>query len=655
MLASLAFVAIARSGWLSVVPGWLLAVACLAILLVVPGWSIRRLLSASDDSIRGLAEAGAYGLGWWAFLGLAFFFARLTLDIFAWLALVATACVTFVPARTSTPSAPVTDRWSPAALAAVAVVFAAISAQSARFHPVYFDTYFHLAGARQVLEGGPYTATDPFLGGAAPSLVPYSANTWYLLLALSSWSAHVPIEISYVAASALVAVGSVLIVYVLGRVMLGDRARAVLTATIYVMYMTIAYTWIIVPVLPVMYMAFGAYPGELLRFLPYTLLLVLMIEVAAGAFIRGPAIGAALITAALVTIHGQYLLYVAVSGYALFVAALFMRDRVSRLRRYALAAIPMGIVGMGFVLLRAGLGVQNAAHWYTLPYDENPYVVQHDYLVLRPNLFTLNPTAFIAPAGVIYGIAIAGAVAILIGGWAGIRRAHVAYALVLLLVPFTIMYNPIVIPLLVRIFTWILPRRLDFFPNLLVFVALAGAFITAVLTALFRRYLPRVESRAATWAVIVGAAVVMLASPTVRDPLVTALGPRADAIDITAERHDDLIAYFDTQPGPVVVCADLSTSYLIGAFTSQRVIAVDSTRMGVSDEESAQRLADNQAMLSGTLTAQAFRALAGRYGVEYVVLPHASPAAAALLAFGIFDIVHTSPGEDVLRLSAPRE
>jgi hypothetical protein len=651
----LALTGLARSGRLEVVPGPALAGFVLIALLVVPGLALGQRFSRTTDGVRGLAEAGALGLGWWAILGVGYFYAPIPFEVFAWIGLLACVFLTFLPRRTAQATAGITDPWFVAVLAVITIAFAAVSAQASRFHIVYFDTYFHLAGVGRLLEGGTYHAQDPFLGGAAPAQTPYAANTWYLLLALTSWFARVPPEITYVAASAIVAVASILVVYVLARAILGDRPRAVLSAAIYVAYITVVYTWIIVPVLPVMYMAFGPYPGEVLRFLPYTLLLLLLIEAVSSddAGINGAS--AALITAALVTIHGQYLLYLAVSLFALFVAALFARQRIARLKRYARIAVPISAAVVVFLVLRAGLGSRIADRWFVLPYDTNPFVVQHDYLVLTPNLYMLNPTALIAPSGVILVAGIIGGIAMLAGTWAGVDRRRLAYALALLVVPVAIVWNPIVIPVLVRLVTWVLPRRIDFFSNLLVFAGVAFAFLVAALMTLVRRALPAADGRAMTLLVILAATGLALASSTFREPIATALVPRPGAIDITAERHDELISYFNALPDPVVVCADTNTSYLLGAFTKHHVVSVDETRMGVSDAEAAQRVADNQALLSGTLSAFAFRNLADRYGVQYLVLSHDSPARASILALGSVAVAFETHDSVVLKWTAPRE
>lgn len=654
-LISLALTGLAPAGWLTTIPGLAIASFVLIVLLMAPGVALRERLSRTTDGVRGLAEAGALGLGWWALLGVGYFYAPVPFEVFAWISLLACVCVTFIPRRRVQATTRVTDRWFVAVLAVSAIAFAAVSAQASRFHIVYFDTYFHLAGVRQLLEGGTYHAQDPFLGGTVPAQSPYAANTWYLVLALTSWFARVPPEITYVAASAIVGVGSVLVVYVLARAILGDRPRAVFCVAIYVAYITIVYTWIIAPVLPVMYMAFGPYPGEVLRFLPYTLLLVLLVETVSSEDARPDGASAALITAALVTIHGQYLLYLAVSLFSLFVAALFARRRIARLKRYARIAVPISAVAAVFLVLRAGLASRIADHWFVLPYDTNPFVVQHDYLVITPSLYMLNPTALIAPSGVIFAVGIFGGIAMLAGTWARVDRQRLAYALALLVVPIVIVWNPIVIPVLVHLVTWVLPRRIDFFSNLLVFAGVGFAFLVAALLTLVRRAVPAANSRAMTLLVIITAAGLALASSTLRDPIATALVPRPGAIDITAERHDELISYFAALPNSVVVCADTNTSYLLGAFTVHHVVSVDETRMGVSDAEAARRIADNQALLSGTLDVSAFRTLADRYGVQYLVLPQDSPAPANILALGLVNVAFKTQDSVVLKWNAPRE
>lgn len=326
-------------GYLSSIPDYLRASILVFVLLFWPGNILFRFffLNSSEkiDCLQFIAYSFCFGVVFWSIIGFAYFYFNLKLDFIIIISLILSFFgsvllnnflkIKLIPEKSLFLNKRIFSLYF-IFLYFLIVLFAFLTFFSAHYEKVEFDVFFHLAGIQKILTRETYLGSDFFLGGQATGLLPYMANGWYFILAIFSKISQVGPEKIYIVMSTIVSIVSVLVIYSLSRLILKEPKLAIISASLYIVYITIIYTRIIKPFFEVIYTAFLAHPGEALRFTIFPVLTIFLIKyIFSGK--KAYLFSSLIFTVSIATIHIQYYLYLAITLISLLLISFFIKEK----------------------------------------------------------------------------------------------------------------------------------------------------------------------------------------------------------------------------------------------------------------------------------------------------------------------------------------
>lgn len=637
-------VLLAALSFFGILPGGLKVVKEILFFLTIflfPGYLLWRYLSpGAGVSKRGEAPAFdhleqvplyfSFSVAFWSGLGLAYFYLYLPLDYIIGLFLVILLALTVKEALSKGGPQPASDDVSPCpkgpilwyylALGVVVAVFAGLLWLAAPYQQADFDTYFHVAAVRKIAERSVWLNADQFLGNGAPAQLPYAANSWYLMLAVFSRISHLDITQIYVMTVVLLSVVAVLAFYLVVKTLLASKLLSLLATIAYVFYLFVVYTYQVSGVFTVLYPTFMPYPGEMLRFIIFPVMFAVLVKYIVSGH-KPFLLALALLAVALVTVHLQFLIYVALTLGSIGLLLLILIKRYKQhFFRAVIASLVIGGASLVFFLPKVLFANSAVASSYMeLPFWLNPDVVQKDYLFVTKDLYLLNFSGLFARTGVHFLLSLLVLPLIFLPQLKVDRLKAVLFSSVVVLL--FIIYNPLVVPLLVKTISWVVPRRIAAFSHWAIYFSVSFAVFALLVTYPLTIWKKNDKLALLPLAITIVLAVLIASLPVFATPVAKAVNNGGHYANITELREEGLFRFLNTQVEPEsVIAADLGTSYLIAALTGQYVIAVTPNRMGVGGEAALVRFMDALNISSLNLPLEELKKTMSKYGSKYIVV-----------------------------------
>lgn len=248
-----------------------------------------------------------------------------------------------------------------------------------------------------------------------------------------------------------------------------------------------------------------------------------------------------------------------------------------------------------------------------------------DYLFLNDHFYILNPVILLSSGGIIFSLTFLSLIILFIFKF----KESLDYSILvmfsgIIIVPLFLIYNPLIVPFLVKIMTWILPRRINYNPNFLIFFTILFSSISFFI-AKFLKKIKLFQNKKIILDVIplffiIFLIVLLLGIKDLREGVLTAINAKEGYLNIVEIPKNNLFNYLNTKiPKESIICSDPSTSYLVGAYTSHYVASFHLTRMGVSYEEAAKRAYDNDRIMGLSLFLEDLIKISDRYRCNYIV------------------------------------
>jgi len=446
-----------------------------------------------------------------------------------------------------------------------------------------------------------------------------------MILGILAKISRVGPERVYPVICSIVAVLSVFTIYTFTKFIIKDSRLCAISACFYIVYTCLAQPPLIKNFFEIIYTGFAGYPGEMLGFILYPVLVILLTKYILDGE-KAYLYSSVLMAFPLITVHAQFFLYLAILIGALFLACLFKRPVKKYIGRFLSVSLPLILLSLLLYAVKHTSNIHLADHWFVVPFND-PYIVKHDYLVFNRHLYMLNIFNLLDKHRMIFIFSYASLFILLTPVLKKfVKTENLFMVSAVILAPLLLIYNPLLVPVLVKAITWVLPRRINYFNNEMLFYTLLFAFVALLfelLTLLLGRLYKKkilVVHESCTVVLVIILVLGLYGNKHVKDSFWSAVSSKENYLDITAIPNDSLYIFLNTKlPKESIVCSDYDTSYLVGAYTSHFVVSVDKARMGVPEAELDKRSADNIEIMKLSMQPAELRSYLTRYRVDFLV------------------------------------
>ena len=509
--------------------------------------------------------------------------------------------------------------------AVVVIMCSILVAYKSQFQHLDFDTWYHLANIRKIIDNGIVVGGNPFFKLGEPSSFAYASHPWYLAFALTSKMAKVSVGWSYVILSAVLIVLFFFANYTLLKIILPDK-RIALFAAIAMMSIwlyTFALGW---RTLNSAFPEFIIYPHEFPRLVLFPLLFAYVFEYVR--FYENELwLVISMLSIAIIGIYPLFVFWVPVFIVMPLLLSCFFCTPIERAKTIALAA---HIILSAILILCLQISFP-----LTLPYSSVTISISRAAYIwnnitplwlVNANLFSAHPSYLIDK-----GWQIILALFVIAAFYYYRRKSSLADILskknidvrfIITLVAaaigyYFILFNPFIVPFLLKLFVWPYPlyrmhEAVVVLSNCVIYGALASIIFAPIL-GLFKE---NVLGKLLPITILVVCSLSPLLSQNLKTIVGNALFNNTSPSMLRLPNEHPYAELSKLEKG--VVAVDMLMAESVTALTHHYVVAVPRDS-DISSTE--QRAIDNSSILSYNVNFHEMKKLLSRYGCKYIVVP----------------------------------
>lgn len=621
--------------------GEIAAFAGIVTVLFIPGSVVKYFLfrKTSDfDGLENLSIILCLGVSFWVIPSLIGFRLHLPLLFFVYLLLGMVLIYLRILILAGEKEKPVfikgvTVHWPVVVFGVLSILFCISVYVSSRFQGDFFDTFYHIASMRQVAQGERlFGVPDVFVNGMT-ALSPYIDNVWYFIGGFISFLNHLPVTVVYMVMSFVLSMCAISAFYVLTKVFITRSWLSFIATVLYV-----CFWFFLIPFLGAyhtlfqnFFFAFLPYPAETVNMIIFPIVIAFYFRYLLNGK-NSDIIAFGLLTMTAVSVHTSsvfFITFVILSGFI----TIWISKRVALIQtKRCLVLLFVFLLASGISCGFKTLLLRKAMYFASYVTSLKDYAAgKAGYCSWGDNLIMANPWWCIK--GYPWQAVGLFVVPILFWAWRREDKSRLICLLACLLTPLLFLFNPLLSPLIARLFTTVLYNRLGwnshevlFRVPLLVAVALIVSnpkYVSGLRSDVVMPHRRAVIFFMLPFVILIG---IFIYTPS-RRVFVNALTNKKGFVDIKTINQEPLYLFLKEKiPVKSVVAAPEGLSYLIGALTPQKVIAIMAIRM--SDfTQSEIRLADLERIIQFSGSEIEITRLLEKYDCRYVIVGATTQAA----------------------------
>ncbi len=523
--------------------------------------------------------------------------------------------------------------WPVISFCILSFIFCIFVYISSQFHGIFFDTFYHIGSLRNIAQSEYLLSkSDAFVNGMLP-LSPYIENVWYFVMGFISYLGHVEAPVVYIVMSAILSITAISAFYVLVKEFVKYP-----WISFVVTFLSVCFWLFVIPffgayrtVFQNFYYSFLPYPGEMVHDIIFPLAIVFYLKYLLNGK-NSNLIASGLFTMAAVSGHASFAYYLSLIFLSCFVGGCINKnlELINIKRFFTLGSIFLLIVGI--VNGSKYFNLKKASGYADFTFSLKAYATGRDgFLIFGDRYIMFDPLWVIKG----YPFEVAGLLMLPLLFW--IWRHEYKNIIILLtsilIVPLFIVFNPVLAPWISHLISVVLYYRTGWYSHNILFRVSLFTVLGIVVSnpKLFIDLKPDVVMRRFRSVVLFTLPFILLTcifiyAPT-RKVFINALTNQKGFVDIKKIGEKPLFIFLKEKvPANSVIASSQDLSYLIGAMTQQKTIAIMSIRM--SDyEEGKLRIADVNTITSFKNSKTLIIELLKKYNCRYIIIDAKSSAA----------------------------